>query len=309
MQLLGHPPRHRPLGRLGRLPRRAGHCGRLHCQRGLRRLPPHPAPGRGARRLCRRRPADQRAHRQATGPGAVPAGRSASPRGTSPRSARRRWPCGSRSTRCSGRWPASSPSSFGAGLDSPDVVGRGRRLLAHPARRIGSVLLSVGVVTAGAAVLRRRPGRPVRRAPAACRSASEERQCRTGSLTAPGRCADRPRARRRGAAHAPLAEGRRRTRSCDLLGGRPGWRLEPRSTPGATPLWCFVVNGKIEFSVTGRRRVRPPLRDGDRPGDRLRRRGRAHGVAAGQSGRGGPGAGASAATTKKSRFRRITDWS
>ncbi len=36
----------------------------------------------------------------------------------------------------------------------------------------------------------------------------------------------------------------------DLLGGRPGWRLEPRSTPGASALWCFVVNGKIEFSVT-----------------------------------------------------------
>jgi hypothetical protein len=36
----------------------------------------------------------------------------------------------------------------------------------------------------------------------------------------------------------------------DLLGGRPGWRLEPRSTPGATPLWCFVFSGKIEFSVT-----------------------------------------------------------
>jgi hypothetical protein len=36
----------------------------------------------------------------------------------------------------------------------------------------------------------------------------------------------------------------------ELLGGRPGWRLEPRSTPGATPLWCFVFNGRIEFSVT-----------------------------------------------------------
>ena len=36
----------------------------------------------------------------------------------------------------------------------------------------------------------------------------------------------------------------------DLVGGRPGWRLEPRSTPGATPLWCFVFNGKIEFSVS-----------------------------------------------------------
>ena len=36
----------------------------------------------------------------------------------------------------------------------------------------------------------------------------------------------------------------------DLLVGRPGWRLEPQSTPGATPLWCFVVNGRIEFSVS-----------------------------------------------------------
>jgi hypothetical protein len=36
----------------------------------------------------------------------------------------------------------------------------------------------------------------------------------------------------------------------DLIGGRPGWRLEPRSTPGATPLWCFVFGGKIELSVT-----------------------------------------------------------
>ncbi len=36
----------------------------------------------------------------------------------------------------------------------------------------------------------------------------------------------------------------------DLLEGRPGWRLEPRTTPGATPLWCFVEGGEIEFSVT-----------------------------------------------------------
>ena len=36
----------------------------------------------------------------------------------------------------------------------------------------------------------------------------------------------------------------------DLFGGRPGWRLEPRSTPGATPLWCFVFSGRIEFSVS-----------------------------------------------------------
>jgi hypothetical protein len=36
----------------------------------------------------------------------------------------------------------------------------------------------------------------------------------------------------------------------DLLTGRPGWRLEPRTTPGATPLWCFVDGGEVEFSVT-----------------------------------------------------------
>jgi hypothetical protein len=40
------------------------------------------------------------------------------------------------------------------------------------------------------------------------------------------------------------------TETLDLLVGRPGWRLEPRSTPGTTPLWCFVFNGKIEFSLT-----------------------------------------------------------
>lgn len=36
----------------------------------------------------------------------------------------------------------------------------------------------------------------------------------------------------------------------DLVEGVPGWRLEPRTTPGASPLWCFVSDGKIEFSVT-----------------------------------------------------------
>jgi len=35
----------------------------------------------------------------------------------------------------------------------------------------------------------------------------------------------------------------------DLLRGRPGWRLEPRTTPGASPVWCYVVGGQIEFSV------------------------------------------------------------
>jgi hypothetical protein len=41
-----------------------------------------------------------------------------------------------------------------------------------------------------------------------------------------------------------------RTEMADLLQGRPGWRLEARTTPGATPLWCFVDAGQVEFSVT-----------------------------------------------------------
>ncbi len=36
----------------------------------------------------------------------------------------------------------------------------------------------------------------------------------------------------------------------NLVEGVPGWRLEPRTTPGASPLWCFVSGGKIEFSVS-----------------------------------------------------------
>ena len=36
----------------------------------------------------------------------------------------------------------------------------------------------------------------------------------------------------------------------DLLGGLEGWRLEPRTTPGASPLWCFLSDGRIEFSVS-----------------------------------------------------------
>ncbi len=39
----------------------------------------------------------------------------------------------------------------------------------------------------------------------------------------------------------------------DLLGDRPGWRLEPRTTPGASPLWCYVDTGQIELSVTAER--------------------------------------------------------
>jgi len=41
-----------------------------------------------------------------------------------------------------------------------------------------------------------------------------------------------------------------RTELTDLLGRRPGWRLEPRTTPGASPSWCFVAGGEVEFSVT-----------------------------------------------------------
>jgi hypothetical protein len=36
----------------------------------------------------------------------------------------------------------------------------------------------------------------------------------------------------------------------DLLGGLEGWRLEPRTTPGASPLWCFLSDGKVVFSVS-----------------------------------------------------------
>jgi hypothetical protein len=36
----------------------------------------------------------------------------------------------------------------------------------------------------------------------------------------------------------------------ELVNGRPGWRLEPRTTPGASPVWCFVVNGEIELSAS-----------------------------------------------------------
>jgi hypothetical protein len=36
----------------------------------------------------------------------------------------------------------------------------------------------------------------------------------------------------------------------DLLGSLEGWRLEPRTTPGASPLWCFLSDGKIVFSVS-----------------------------------------------------------
>jgi hypothetical protein len=36
----------------------------------------------------------------------------------------------------------------------------------------------------------------------------------------------------------------------ELVNGRPGWRLEPRTTPGASPVWCFVANGEIDLSAS-----------------------------------------------------------
>jgi hypothetical protein len=36
----------------------------------------------------------------------------------------------------------------------------------------------------------------------------------------------------------------------ELVKGRPGWRLEPRTTPGASPVWCFVVDGEIDLSAS-----------------------------------------------------------
>ena len=44
-----------------------------------------------------------------------------------------------------------------------------------------------------------------------------------------------------------------RTHLADLLGDRAGWRLEPRTTPGASPLWCYVDTGQVELSVTAER--------------------------------------------------------
>jgi hypothetical protein len=52
-----------------------------------------------------------------------------------------------------------------------------------------------------------------------------------------------------------MGRGARQARKelTELVRGRPGWRLEPRTTPGSTPLWCYVVDGEIEYSVTAER--------------------------------------------------------
>jgi hypothetical protein len=47
-----------------------------------------------------------------------------------------------------------------------------------------------------------------------------------------------------------VSGGSLRKELVDLLGGLEGWRLEPRTTPGASPLWCFLSDGKVEFSVS-----------------------------------------------------------
>jgi hypothetical protein len=47
-----------------------------------------------------------------------------------------------------------------------------------------------------------------------------------------------------------MARSSFRKEIADLLGGLEGWRLEPRTTPGASPLWCFLSEGKVVFSVS-----------------------------------------------------------
>lgn len=34
-----------------------------------------------------------------------------------------------------------------------------------------------------------------------------------------------------------------------LLGSRPGWSLQPSSTPGAPLAWCFGAGGEIDLAV------------------------------------------------------------
>jgi hypothetical protein len=45
-------------------------------------------------------------------------------------------------------------------------------------------------------------------------------------------------------------ESKLRKELAELVGQRPGWRLEPRATPGASPLWCYMDEGSVELSVT-----------------------------------------------------------
>ena len=47
-----------------------------------------------------------------------------------------------------------------------------------------------------------------------------------------------------------MARNLLRKELAELLDGLNGWRLEPRTTPGASPLWCFVSGGTVEYSVS-----------------------------------------------------------
>lgn len=47
-----------------------------------------------------------------------------------------------------------------------------------------------------------------------------------------------------------MARASLRKELAELLDGLDGWRLEPRTTPGSSPLWCYVSGGKVEFSVS-----------------------------------------------------------
>ncbi len=47
-----------------------------------------------------------------------------------------------------------------------------------------------------------------------------------------------------------MSPGSLRKELVDLLGGLEGWRLEPSTTPGASPLWCFLSDGRVKFSVS-----------------------------------------------------------
>lgn len=93
----------------------------------------------------------------------------------------------------------------------------------------------------------------------------------------------------------------------DLFGGRPGWRLEPSSTPGIPPLWCFVFDGKIEFSVTADdRSIRLYVMDTDqeivfKDADGLMAWLLTNRMEAAQA--------PAARAPRKSRFRKLTEWS
>ena len=38
-----------------------------------------------------------------------------------------------------------------------------------------------------------------------------------------------------------------------LLRGRPGWKLQGTTAPGAAPVWCFPADGEVELTVSAER--------------------------------------------------------